>query len=461
MVAGSGRGSSLARNYSPVQLRAGSGADGRLAIALVVAALLAASLNSPSSTSADPASTSGDMHIPSHPAVEAYARRFAEPRWRPWLDLVGGRAVHVAAHITAALHQRGMPQELVLLPAIESEYRSSAVSNRGAVGIWQLMPTTARALGLVIDDLRDDRRDFWLATEAALTVLEQNLRILGNWDLAVAAYNAGPTRIREAVALTGSRDFWELRARGLLPRQTAEFVPRFYGLVLAARRLQLRVEAPPNGGWSRLPTPAGVDVRVVARLAGVPVDVLMAANSELRYWLTPDGASPSSYHLKVPELYRSAVADVLDQRRNELVRLHLYQIRSGDTLSELAIAFGIPVSLVHRYNPGLRPRQLSIGVRLLLPLRDGIDPATAAQKVQRLVQTSRVVPANWSGSYVVQKGDSLWTIGRRHGASPEQLAAANGIRPEDVLHPETVLVVPGLVGRHGPEDRSLESGVEV
>ena len=407
------------------------------------AAWLLVTLVTPTAAVADPASAGGEMQIPSHPAVEAYAREFAEPRWRPWLELVGGRAAPVATHISMELRRRGLPEELVLLPAIESEYRSSAVSNRGAAGIWQLMPATARSLGLVIDELRDDRRDFWLATEAALTVLTQNRRILGNWDLAVAAYNAGPSRIREAVALTGSRDFWELRSRGLLPRQTAEFVPRFYGLVLAARRLQLQAGAPPNGPWSRLPTPLGVDIRIIARLADVPVDALMAANTELRYALTPDDANGAPYLLKVPERYRVAVAQVLEQRAEELVRLHLYRIRSGDTLSELGVAFGIPVSLVRRYNPGLQPRRLSVGAPLLLPVRDGIDADAALRSVRRLRETVATAPADWSGSYVVKRGDSLWTIGRRHGTSAEQLAAANGIRPEALLYPETVLVVPG------------------
>ena len=429
-------------------------------MALLAGSLLVGSLTAPLSALADPASAAGEMQIPSHPAVEAYARRFEEARWQPWFELVGGRAAHFAAHITASLRQRGMPEELVLLPAIESEYRSGAVSNRGAVGIWQLMPATARALGLVIDDLRDDRRDFWLATEAALTVLEQNLRILGNWDLAVAAYNAGPGRIRDAVALTGSRDFWELRSHGLLPRQTAEFVPRFYGLVLAARRLQLQVATPPNGGWSRLSAPAGVDLRILARLAGVPADVLLAANSELHYALTPDDSPRGPYLLKVPDRYRAALAEVLDQRSDELVRLHLYRIRRGDTLSEVAIAFGIPVSLVYRYNPGIQPRRLGVGASLLVPVRDGIDPAVAARQVQRLASPVAARPADWSGSYVVQKGDSLWTIGRRHGTSAEQLAAANGIRTGDVLHPEMVLLVPAAGGAAAQERQRAAAGVE-
>ena len=421
-------------------------ATSRLATCLVLARLVA-----PWPATAEPAETPAMLPLRSHPAIEAYAARFAEPRWLPWLELMAARSAEFGTHIVEQLRRRGMPEELVLLPAIESEFRSDAVSNRGAAGLWQLMATTAGALGLVIDELRDERRDFWLATDAALTLLQQNLRLLGNWDLSIAAYNAGPGRIRDAMSLGGSNDFWKLRARGLLPRQTAEFVPRFYGLVLAARRLQLQLRQPPNGEWSRLPVPPGADVRVIARLADMPVEVLRAANAELRHSLTPDAPPATPYLLKVPERYRSAVAGVLASRSAELVRLHLYRIRSGDTLSELATAFSIPVSLLHRYNPGVEPRRLRVGLPLLLPVRDDIDPDAALARVRRLAQSAAPPPSQWAGRYRVRQGDSWWAIGRRHGTSPEQLAAANGMQANDLLHPETVLVVPATGGAHRAE----------
>ena len=383
------------------------------------------------------------LTIPDHPAVAAQTKRFLDSRWEPWFRLVAGRASLYAHYIATELQRRQLPVELIFLPAIESEYLDTAVSNRGAAGLWQLMATTATALGLVIDEMRDERRDFWMATDAALTILAQNRRILGSWDLALAAYNAGPTRIREAVATAGTDDFWRLRELGLLPTQTAEFVPRFYGLVAAAAALDppLNMDLVHDWGWQRLEAPPGVDLRVLARLAEVPVEVLLPANRELRFWLTPEPVAGRPYQIKVPSRYESALAAVLASRLGELVRLHLHKIRSGDTLSALAVAFEVPVSMVRTYNPGLVPRFLAIGSAVLIPVVGDVDPAAALARVQRLA-TDEATPLDWAGRHLVQRGDSLWALGQRYGASAERIAAANGIRTEDVLRPRTVLMVP-------------------
>ena len=133
-----------------------------------------------------------------------YADRYSSAASRGWLLGVVDRASFFADYILGQLEQRDMPPELLFLPGIESGFFSSATSPAGAVGLWQLMGSTARHYGLVHDELVDERRDFWKATEVALRVLEWNHSELGSWELALAAYNAGLGRVSSSVRYSGS-----------------------------------------------------------------------------------------------------------------------------------------------------------------------------------------------------------------------------------------------------------------
>ncbi|MDE2767616.1 MAG: lytic transglycosylase domain-containing protein, partial [Chloroflexota bacterium] len=185
------------------------------------------------------------MRIPEHARVQRYAKYYASPRQRPWLREVMQRVGFYGDHILARVEHRDLPPELIFLPVIESGYESTATSPAGAVGLWQLMGRTARENGLDTDGVVDERRDFWKATEVALRILQANYGDLGSWELALAAYNAGSWRVRAAVRRSGTRDFWELREQGYLPRETREYVPRYYGLLAALRSL-------PEKEWPRL-----------------------------------------------------------------------------------------------------------------------------------------------------------------------------------------------------------------
>ena len=139
------------------------------------------------------------MRIPDHPRVKRYAAYYSSSVQRPWLREVLRCVRFYADYMLEQIEQRGMPAELIFLPVIESDYVSTATSPAGAVGLWQLMGRTARLNGLDTDGKVDERRDFWKATEVALSILQVNYEKLGSWELALAAYNAGFGRVRETV----------------------------------------------------------------------------------------------------------------------------------------------------------------------------------------------------------------------------------------------------------------------
>lgn len=127
--------------------------------------------------------------------------------------------------IQTILVKRGIPAELMYLAVVESKLKNNASSGAGAVGIWQLMPATARILGLKVDGKTDERRHTHQSTVAAAKYLNELYRQFDDWLLVVAAYNCGAGNVQKAIKKAGSREFWKLQR--YLPGETRAHVKRF------------------------------------------------------------------------------------------------------------------------------------------------------------------------------------------------------------------------------------------
>ena len=137
------------------------------------------------------------------------------PEARRWLERI--------------LEAEGVPAEFVAVGWVESRFNPQAVSPKGARGVWQLMPETARRYGLTVSHERDDRTDLGRSTRAAARHLADLYEQFGDWSLALAAYNAGAERVEAALARAPGRDFWQ--ARGWLPRETQDYVLAVLGAI--------------------------------------------------------------------------------------------------------------------------------------------------------------------------------------------------------------------------------------
>lgn len=181
-----------------------------------------------------------------HPLVEEFIRYFQTNGAGAWSTSLR-RLTAMRSMIEATLEQEGIPHNLMWLGVVESGYRAEAVSPKNAAGIWQFMPETARRFGLNIDrktDRNDERLDAVKSTRAAARYLRFLYQMFGDWQLALAAYNAGEARVQAAIDASGSKDFWKLAERGLLPRETRAYVPA----VLAAQLLGESKQAALPGG---------------------------------------------------------------------------------------------------------------------------------------------------------------------------------------------------------------------
>ena len=118
-----------------------------------------------------------------------------------------------------------LPVQLKYLAVVESELKTKAVSRVGAVGPWQLMPATARILGLKISSRHDERKNYYKSTRAAARYLKDLHEEFGDWLLVFAAYNGGEGPVLSAIRQSGSKNYWTLQR--YLPAETREYVKKF------------------------------------------------------------------------------------------------------------------------------------------------------------------------------------------------------------------------------------------
>lgn len=126
----------------------------------------------------------------------------------------------------------GLPAELLSVAHVESIFDSEAKNSSGATGLWQFMPATAKHYGLDVGFFKDQRKSAVYSSIAAARYLKDLYKSFKDWKLALAAYNAGPGRVRKAIRKANSRDFWVIAQKKLLSNQTIDYVPKVMALAL-------------------------------------------------------------------------------------------------------------------------------------------------------------------------------------------------------------------------------------
>ncbi|MBN1797162.1 MAG: transglycosylase SLT domain-containing protein [Spirochaetales bacterium] len=337
--------------------------------------------------------------------------------------------------IIAEIEKRNLPPELVFIPFIESHYNPRALSRSGAAGLWQLMRVCVVKRPLIIDEWIDERYDFWKSTQIALDVIQDLYAYYNDWPLVLAAYNCGITKLNKIIKRSGIRDFWELCAKGLLPKQTAHYVPR----ILAVARL---CSYPGRNGlpylwnkeinWCRISLSMPVDLKKLAQVSGVSYAVLKESNSELKFRVTP----PASYNykLKVPLGMEKQIRDALSCSGQELIDYYIHTVYSGETLYGIAQYYKISAEHLTFYNPHVSAAHLKIGMKLIIPVLHDSVPKPLAKR--------NFTGKKFCSVYRVEQGDTLFNIAMQYKVPIEELLYHNGLNYNSIIKAGDRLKVP-------------------
>jgi membrane-bound lytic murein transglycosylase D len=363
-----------------------------------------------------------------------------------YIERVFTRAAPYLHYIVGEVEARGLPLELALLPIIESAFQPYAYSRARADGLWQFIPSTGGRFGLKQDWWYDGRRDVVAATQAALDYLTYLHNLLGgDWLNAIAAYNCGEGNVSRAIkrnrAAKKKIDFWNLK----LPAETRTYVPRLLAMrdiVANPEKFGLSIEGIPDIPYFiKVETGGQISMEVAAELAGITTQEMYELNPAYHRWATdPTGPHMLLVPVDSAEVFRESLLLLTPDQR---LRVERYTVREGDTVTSVAQRFGTTTQHLRELNQLGTANTVQIGAELRVPSSAKALPPQVLQAAARVDARSRRTQSV-RAVHVVRKGDSLWSIAKRHNMDVVTLASMNRIDPADtlragqrlVLHPE-------------------------
>lgn len=323
---------------------------------------------------------------------------------RSW-NTIAIRSRYVRYRLLESLKQEEMPVSLQVMPIVESCYNPYAFSKAGATGLWQLMPGTARELGLHPSNGRDGRRNVEHSTQAAIEYLSMLYDRFHSWPLSIAAYNMGPNGLERRL----KKSPWK-NSDGLdnmpIPMSTRIYVKRIIGLAALLDKGEFSLPEPVETKVLLLQPP--VDVIRLVEIADMEKEEIFRFNPSLNQ--AQYMKRPVSIHVPV-----SKYSQLKAKMKLAGPKYHQLTIREGDSLWKIARAINTSIDNLRQLNPGVVTK-LSIGQKLKVP---------ANKVAQASPSPNPLLPSGRRIRYKVRSGDSLWRIAHRFGTTPKAIARSN------------------------------------
>jgi membrane-bound lytic murein transglycosylase D len=353
------------------------------------------------------------MPIPDHKTIRGAVNLFTTDMHSD-IQTYLTRSAKYKKQIEKALADQNLPKGLAYLPVIESGYATTLTSKAGAHGIWQFMPDTAREYGLRVDWWVDERADPERSTRAAAAYLKDLYRQFNDWPLVLAAYNAGPGRIRRALNETGAKSFWELLEQSAVPKETRGYVPTFFATITIASdpaTFGFKLTNPADPDDQRVELVGPLSLKTVAQAAKVDENVLKELNPAFRRGLVPPGKTTVRVPAKAADLLISRAATLKNEDEN--IAVCSFVLRSGDSIQRLARAIGTTAETVLAMNNLRSAERVGEGDAIYLPVR--------ARQLGTLLAHSNDADV----FYAVHKGDTLYSIAKRYRLTIDELLELN------------------------------------
>ncbi|MBC8124773.1 MAG: LysM peptidoglycan-binding domain-containing protein [Candidatus Kapabacteria bacterium] len=333
--------------------------------------------------------------------------------------------------IKSIAREEKVPEEIAHLAIVESGLNPNAFSRARAMGMWQFMQPTGEEYDLNVTYWIDERRDPEKSTRAAMRFLKDLYNDLGDWHLALAAYNCGGGNVRRAIRKSGIEkpNFWQIQP--FLPRETQQYVPGFIATTLIASNRELygfpddSLHFKEPFQYESAKITESVQLSVLARCCDITLDSLKELNPELVRGCTPP---TGTYLLKLypgtSEAFNKRYAMLTDQEKRPWVN---HKVARGETLASISRRYGVSGSEIAEVN-GLSgyKTKLRRGSNLRVPVSSRrVEPAESAittKVVTPPINTPDILPMGATATdkrqvltskYVVRSGDNLSSIARK------------------------------------------------
>ncbi len=361
------------------------------------------------------------------------------------------------------LRKHKLPDALLYISMIESSYSPHEYSRAGASGLWQFMPAAGHIYGLTQNRWLDERNDPGLSTEAVTFYFQDLYDRFGDWDLAMAAFNAGYGAVIKSIAKYNTNSYWQLiEYENGLPWGTSHYVAKWLATAIVGNNLEVfgyqDLTRSPEIKWEQAQVPKSVSLAVVARASGTKKEVIEELNPQLRRGRTPP--QTKNYLVKIPIGTKAQFGERFAQLRADWDDADAYVVKHGERFEDIAVAHGIHRSKLRRLNGLASESEVRGGMILVVPkVSEEREVAGRAKAKADLYQSG--VPRGHTGDlllmpvpdinfavkgkkrffYRVVSGSTLGGIAHAFGVKTADLAFWNSLPVDAHLHPRMVLQV--------------------
>lgn len=362
-----------------------------------------------------------------------------QPLVQKWIDYFQGRGrEHMERYLarlgryeefmTDILVEEGVPRDLIYVALIESGFNKHAHSHASAVGYWQFIRSTGKGYGLTINSLVDERKNPELATQAAAQYFKALYKVFGSWPLALSSYNAGENRVMRAIMRNYTRDFWTLALTRQLPKETANYFPKFVAASLICKNPQAygfgHVERQEKLVFDKIELKHGISISKLAENLKVEKEELRDLNPSFNTDFVPI-YSGSSVTFRVPKgLGEQAIAAA--ENSISKAKYHAYEgesihrVRRGDSLYRIARRYGTSVNALIAENGFSKRSVIYPGMKVRIPSSQRV----AAAAYRNYNSSSSVSGAK---THRIRRGETLSGIATRYRIGLSKLASFNGL----------------------------------
>lgn len=361
--------------------------------------------------------------------IQREVKFFTEGRGRSFFINAYKRSGRYRPYIVEQLKKAGLPEELSWIPLIESGFKTRALSRARALGLWQFISSTGYKFGLKKNQYIDERLDPYASTHAAIAYLKELHGIFGDWATVMAGYNCGEYRVLRTIRRQNVNyldNFWDLYK--MLPRETARYVPKFMAALHIIDNLEkygmddAAVDAPVE--FETVSVEKQVHLKNVAKALDIDKEKLVDLNPELRYKLLPD----DPYELKIPpgkrEVLIAKIGDI-PKHTEAAPAIAYHRVRRGETLSTIAQRYRTSVRQIALYNNINRHNYIVAGNILKIPHAGTSAPASTSDS-----------PV----TYKVRRGDSLWTLAKRYNTTTKKIQSLNNMNSVNLYIGQTIKI---------------------